>query len=62
VRTRFEAMPELHYTPTEFHLTPSIVIVAGLCEDECCGDVHAVQLICQWFWWGFSVLLWEQGD
>jgi hypothetical protein len=50
------------YTPRECHLLPAVAIIGGVCENECCDDVHAVYLICQWGFWGFTLLLWERGE
>ena len=46
-------MIEGHFTPTECHLLPSLVISAGMCET--CPKVHAWQIIGQFLWWGFTI-------
>lgn len=50
-----ELMIEAHYTPCECHLLPSLVMCVVMCDH--CSEIHAWQLIGQFFWWGFTITL-----
>jgi len=46
-------MIEGHYSPRECHLLPSLIIMAGMCDD--CAVVHCWQVFAQFLWWGFTI-------